>query len=90
MRLFRHVFVKKKGMMLLLSGLCIAFIIALNPLVETVQTQEPVKADGALNGIIVFVDAGHGGYDGGARARDSGIWEKEINLSVAKKPKQSL
>lgn len=39
--------------------------------------------DGRLAGHTVLVDAGHGGTDGGARARDSGIWEKEINLQVA-------
>ena len=38
---------------------------------------------GALAGKTLLVDAGHGGADGGARARDSGIWEKEINLQVA-------
>lgn len=29
------------------------------------------------------LDPGHGGYDGGARARDSGRWEKDINLEIA-------
>lgn len=37
-----------------------------------------------LAGQVICLDPGHGGYDGGARARDSGIWEKVINLSVAK------
>ena len=43
----------------------------------------PAPAEGPLFGRIICVDAGHGGYDGGARARDSGVWEKEINLAVA-------
>ena len=45
----------------------------------------PVQQEsrGALAGKTILVDAGHGGADGGARARDSGIWEKEINLQVA-------
>ena len=38
-----------------------------------------------LEGEVICLDPGHGGYDGGARARDSGIWEKGINLSVAQK-----
>lgn len=38
-----------------------------------------------LSGQIICVDPGHGGYDGGARARTSGIWEKGINLSVCQK-----
>lgn len=38
---------------------------------------------GALAGRTILVDPGHGGYDGGARCRDSGRWEKELNLAVA-------
>lgn len=36
-----------------------------------------------LAGRIILVDPGHGGYDGGARCRDSGIWEKTLNLTIA-------
>ena len=32
-----------------------------------------------LTGLTILVDPGHGGYDGGARARDSGTWEKHVN-----------
>ncbi len=45
---------------------------------------------GALEGWVICVDAGHGGYDGGAQARDSGVWEKEINLDVALRTAQAL
>lgn len=38
-----------------------------------------------LSGRVICVDPGHGGADGGARARYSKKWEKAINLSVAKK-----
>lgn len=41
------------------------------------------ESGGPLTGKIILVDAGHGGSDGGARARDSGVWEKEINLRTA-------
>ena len=37
----------------------------------------------ALAGRVILVDAGHGGTDGGARAKDSGVWEKELNLKTA-------
>ncbi len=37
----------------------------------------------ALSGRVILVDAGHGGTDGGARAKDSGKWEKELNLKTA-------
>ncbi|MBE5782341.1 MAG: N-acetylmuramoyl-L-alanine amidase [Clostridiales bacterium] len=43
-----------------------------------------------LSGRVIFVDAGHGGADGGARAKDSKVWEKEINLQVALAVKAQL
>ena len=49
----------------------------------------PVSA-GTLEGMVICVDAGHGGQDGGARARDSLTWEREINLQVAKKVQRTL
>lgn len=45
---------------------------------------------GPLSGRVILVDAGHGGHDGGARARDSGVWEKEINLRIAQALRDSL
>lgn len=49
------------------------------------QPARPVQQTGAgrLSGRAILVDAGHGGTDGGARARSSGVWEKEINLQTA-------
>lgn len=38
---------------------------------------------GPLAGRVILVDAGHGGTDGGARAKDSSVWEKELNLQTA-------
>ena len=52
-----------------------------------VSTPEPA---GPLAGWTILVDPGHGGYDGGARCRDSGIWEKHLNLAVALKVEQAL
>ena len=43
-----------------------------------------------LAGWRIVVDPGHGGYDGGARARQSGVWEKEINLAVARQVEKAL
>lgn len=45
---------------------------------------------GPLTGLTILVDPGHGGYDGGARCRDSGVWEKELNLAVALRTEQAL
>lgn len=36
-----------------------------------------------LEGLTVALDPGHGGYDGGARAHDSGVWEKVTTLQIA-------
>jgi len=52
-------------------------------------TSAPTAA-GSLTGLTILIDPGHGGYDGGARCRDSGIWEKEINLAVALKTAEAL
>lgn len=45
---------------------------------------------GPLSSLTILVDPGHGGYDGGARARDSDVWEKAINLSVALETEKAL
>lgn len=49
----------------------------------------PAASD-ALGGLVVAVDPGHGGYDGGARARDSGVWEKELTLKIAQAVESAL
>ena len=51
---------------------------------------EVTPSPGPLAEMIILVDAGHGGYDGGARCRDSGVWEKELNLAVAREVEQAL
>lgn len=45
---------------------------------------------GPLSGLTILVDPGHGGYDGGARCRDSGVWEKVLNLAVSLEVEQAL
>ena len=50
----------------------------------------PTADPGPLAGLTVMIDPGHGGYDGGARSRDRGVWEKEINLAVALKAEEAL
>ena len=53
------------------------------PVVEVPQPVEMAAQAGPLAGWRIVVDPGHGGYDGGARCRDSGVWEKVLNLQVA-------
>ncbi len=51
---------------------------------EPAKPARPVQIEGGvLAGHVICVDAGHGGADGGARARDSKTWEKELNLRIA-------
>lgn len=60
------------------------------PAVSPAPSPTPAPAAGPLQGLTILVDAGHGGYDGGARCRDSGVWEKHINLAVALKVEEVL
>ncbi|MBE5810581.1 MAG: hypothetical protein E7318_06540 [Clostridiales bacterium] len=53
-------------------------------------TPAPTPTPGPLAGLTILVDPGHGGYDGGARCRDSGMWEKELNLAVSRKVRDAL
>jgi N-acetylmuramoyl-L-alanine amidase len=39
---------------------------------------------------IILIDPGHGGVDGGASGKNSGVLEKDINLSICKKIEQVL
>jgi len=68
------------ALLLLAAGLAIPARPARPP-----HKAKPVQQaqEGPLTGRVILVDPGHGGTDGGARARQSGIWEKELNLQVA-------
>ena len=43
-----------------------------------------------LDGWTIALDPGHGGNDGGARAHDSGRWEKELTLRIALEAEKAL
>jgi len=53
-----------------------------------IVTENTQLQKGALAGLRVCIDPGHGGYDGGAVGRDSGVKEKSVNLSWAKELKE--
>ena len=56
-----------------------------------IAAEEPSRLPaGPLAGLTILVDPGHGGYDGGARARDSGTPEKELNLAVSLQLEEAL
>lgn len=85
------------GLTVLIGGLLIVALLAkgmeqgASPEI-TAEEQTPTATPEPLplSGWTILIDPGHGGYDGGARARDSGIWEKVINLDVALQVEKSL
>lgn len=50
----------------------------------------PVAPAGPLSGLVIAVDAGHGGYDGGAVGRTTRVEEKGLNLDVALRLRDAL
>lgn len=71
--------VQKLRVIVLIMLAFIALGLASAPHVPGVQ---PAAAQ-PLSGLRVVLDPGHGGYDGGARAHNSGVWEKELTLQIA-------
>ena len=82
------------GMLLGVTALC-TLMLALAAGTSAVATfageQAAVQiAPGVLYGLTVAVDAGHGGYDGGAVGRVSGVPEKGLNLDMAQRVEKLL
>ena len=77
-------------MLTVVLGVSLALSMALRT--EAPPAEQPAEANVSLplTGLTILVDPGHGGYDGGARARDSGQWEKELNLAVALEVEKAL
>ena len=69
----------------LLAVLCVAAVVAVNLLVMDYRQKEDIAgADlGALSGVVVAVDPGHGGVDSGAKYH--GLLEKDLTLAIAGK-----
>ncbi|MBO4926428.1 MAG: N-acetylmuramoyl-L-alanine amidase [Clostridia bacterium] len=69
------------------GGVLLIFVLAVAAAPRKAKMAVPARpvgqAEGVLAGRVILVDPGHGGRDGGARARDTGTWEKEINLQTA-------
>ena len=85
-----HLATMAAALLVLFGGLMT--VAALRRNVTDASSPVPVATPvpGPLAGFTVLVDAGHGGYDGGARCRDSGVWEKEMNLAVARQVERTL
>ena len=87
MKSFLHQIVIKKMESLRVCTLILLCALAFGML----SAPEPANAPTlSLDGLTVAIDPGHGGYDGGARARDSGRWEKELTLLIALEIEQEL
>lgn len=54
------------------------------------STEDAVQASSVLASLRIAIDAGHGGYDGGAVGRKTRVMEKEINLDVAQRLRELL
>jgi len=84
------------GMLLGVTALCslALFCAAGTSAVQTFAgqkaAQQATAAPGPLHGLTIAVDAGHGGYDGGAVGRVSGVPEKGLNLDVAQRLEKLL
>lgn len=52
---------------------------------ETARVPAVTPTPGPLSGLVIAVDPGHGGYDGGAVGRVSGTPEKGLNLDVSQR-----
>ena len=80
------------------SALCTALLFACagENAVQTFRAQQRteeaagVEESRQLSGYVIALDAGHGGYDGGAVGRVSGTAEKGLNLDVAQRLKAIL
>ena len=90
MKQFMRRLVTKKINRLAMCSLLVVSVLVLAAVVETRTVPAEAVVSTALTGLTVAVDPGHGGYDGGARARDSGVWEKEITLQIARTLEKEL
>ena len=82
------VVIKKRDLLavgLLLAGITL-FQLALWQGRETLAVSGPLRGEGPA---VVILDAGHGGFDGGAVAED-GTQEADINLAVARELEEIL
>ena len=76
-----------KGRVCIVAAVCLCLLAGAaaprpaRPAVPAKPVQQ--QTGGPLQGFTILVDAGHGGTDGGAIGRDSGILEKELNLKTA-------
>ena len=77
-------FVVKFKKLLLIVLLSVGFLLTV------ICVPTAVKATSPKPSYTVVVDAGHGGIDGGVQGVNTGVYERELNLSIAYKVKAAL
>lgn len=77
-------FVVKFKKLLLIVLLTVGFLLTV------ICVPTAVKATSPKPSYTVVVDAGHGGADGGVQGVNTGVYERELNLSIAYKVKAEL
>lgn len=77
-------FVVKFKKLLLIVLLSVGFLLTI------ICVPTAVKATSPKPSYTVVVDAGHGGADGGVQGVNTGVYERELNLSIAYKVKAEL
>lgn len=77
-------FVVKFKKLLLIILLSVGFLLTV------ICVPTAVKATSPKPSYTVVVDAGHGGADGGVQGVNTGVYERELNLSIAYKVKAEL
>lgn len=78
--------VKKFVLLILLILISIVVIFSKNINYQSINCMTPVQADDEK---VILIDPGHGGIDGGAES-ERGAIEKDINLSISLKLRDSL
>lgn len=90
MKQFTEKLVTNKLARLRIATLIVLSMMALGLATPPIEQSALPAASDALAGLTVALDPGHGGYDGGARAHDSGVWEKELTLQIARAVEEAL
>jgi len=66
-----------------LTALVLLFCLFFNMIASAYQNEKYQETSTINSSRVIIIDAGHGGFDGGAQAAD-GTVEKDINLQIAK------
>ena len=70
--------------------LLLIILLSVGFLLTVICVPTAVKATSPKPSYTVVVDAGHGGADGGVQGVNTGVYERELNLSIAYKVKAEL